>query len=66
MMHWLATKHVGVVVAMVFGLMSATIGFISSRKRKRGEPQPYFPGWVLPVLITVIVAGCALVCVAQI
>jgi ribose/xylose/arabinose/galactoside ABC-type transport system permease subunit len=65
-MHWLATKHVGVAVAMVFGVMSAAVGFVRKWKRRRGEPKPYLPGWVLPVFIAVLVGGCAVVCVAQI
>jgi len=66
MMHWLATKHLGAAIGMVFSVMAALLGFVAQRKAKRGEPKPYFAGWVLPAAVAVMVAGCALLCVAQI
>jgi multisubunit Na+/H+ antiporter MnhB subunit len=65
-MHWLATKHVGGFVGMVFGAMAAILGLVANRKSRMGEPRPYFKGWVLPAAVAVLVAGCVLVCVAKI
>jgi len=62
-MHWLSTKHVGALVGMIFGFTAAVLGFASNRKRKMGER---LPGWVLPAVVSVLVVGCFLVCVAKI